>query len=128
MKIYVDTNVIMDFLLGRDSNAFKLFMKSLECKYFVFISDIVLQELQFQELDASTFIKLLNSRKKIQIVNVREEEKAVANMLIKKYDTHYNDALHKIVAKRIGVDFIVTKNVKDFICFEDVVVKKPDEL
>jgi len=124
----MDTNVIMDFLLGRDKSAFELFMKAISCKYFVFISDLVLKELDFQKLDASTFIKFLDSKKKIKIVNVCREDKRLASQLVQQYETHYNDALHKVVAKKLNVEFIVTKNVKDFICFEDVKVRKPDEL
>jgi len=127
-RIYLDTNVIMDFLLGRDSSAFDLLNKALECKYFIIISDLVLKELKYQNLEneSANFIKLLSGVNKIKIFRVSKEDKINAKLLLKQ--THYADAVHKILAKRLEVDYLVTKNIKDFVHFKDIDVKKPDEL
>lgn len=128
--IYLDTNVIMDFLLGRNSSAFALLQKAISCKYLILISNVVFEELKFQGLanEGEMFIRVLQSVKKINIVLASQEDKLEAKRLLKLYSTHYNDALHKVIAVRYHVNYFVTSNVRDFICFKDIIVKKPDEL
>lgn len=130
MRIYVDTNVIMDFLLGRDESAFNLFMKSLKCKHFIVISDLVLSELRFQKLEneSSRFLNLCESHRKISVEKTSEADKEIARKLLLLYETHFNDALHKVLAVNAGADCIVTKNIRDFKCFDDIDVRMPDEL
>jgi predicted nucleic acid-binding protein len=120
----------MDFLLERDQNAYALLQKAISCKYSIIISDVVYEELKYQRLikESEMFIRVLQSVKKISIVHASKEDKIEAKKLLLKYSTHYNDALHKVIAVRVHVDYFVTKNVRDFICFEDLIIKKPDEL
>ena len=40
----------------------------------------------------------------------------------------YNDALHKVIACRANVDGILTRNIKDFECFDDIAVWRPDDI
>jgi len=105
-------------------------MKSLKCKYFIVISNIVLEELKFQKLESETinFVNLFISNKKILIEKTSEKDKKQAHTLLKTNNTHFNDALHKVIAKRLETTFFVTKNIKDFKCFQDINIKKPDEL
>ena len=130
MKIYVDTNVIMDFLLGRDIDAFNLFMVSLKCKHFIVISDLVLSELRFQKLEneSTRFLNLCESHRKISVEKTSEADKEAALKLLSLHETHFNDALHKVLAVNAGADCIVTKNIKDFKCFADISILRPDEL
>jgi predicted nucleic acid-binding protein len=129
-SIYLDTNVIMDFLLGRDSSAYDLLQKSISCKYVIIISDVVCAELNYQNLtkEKDMFIRLLESVRKIKVIKTSENDKLEAKNIIKTHRTHYNDALHKVIAVRSSVDYFVTRNVRDFICFKDIIIKLPDEL
>ena len=128
--IYIDTNIIMDFILGRDKNTFLLFKKVIQCKYKITISNVVLEELKFQGLEneSKNFIKLFDKISKINIIKVNEEDISKAKEIIKLKKTHYNDALHKVISKRNNDFYFVTKNIKDFICFDDINLRKPDEL
>ncbi|MCF7872290.1 type II toxin-antitoxin system VapC family toxin [Candidatus Woesearchaeota archaeon] len=129
-RIYLDTCVIIDFLLGRDSSAYELIMRAVDCMYFAIISDLVLEELKFQKYlrEAQIFISLLKNANKIRICKYSQKEVEDAKKLAENYETHRNDALHKLLAKRENVDYLVTKNVKDFVCFTDIIIKKPREL
>ena len=125
--IYLDTNVIMDFILGRDGNSFKFLKKVIQCDYKITISEVVLEELKFQNLENESFnfISLFKKSKKIKILKVNNEDIKKAKEI---KETHFNDALHKVLSKRNGDVYFVTKNIKDFVCFKDINVKRPDEL
>jgi predicted nucleic acid-binding protein len=128
--IYIDTNIIMDFILGRDKNAFILFQKVIKCNYKISISNIVLEELKFQglEMESNIFVKLFEKKSKIKILKVNNNDINKAKEIVKSKKTHFNDALHKVISKRNEDSYFVTKNTKDFICFNDINLKKPDEL
>jgi predicted nucleic acid-binding protein len=125
MRIYVDTNVIMDFLLDRRSSAYDLFRKTFGCAYTIVVSDVVLIELEFQKMDYENLFKLLESAHKLEIVKSTTSDINSAKLII---TTHYNDALHYLLAKRAHVECIVTSNIKDFSWFDDLSVKRPDDL
>jgi predicted nucleic acid-binding protein len=128
--IYIDTNIIMDFILGRDKSAFILFKKVIECDYKITISNIVLEELKFQGLEneSNNFVKLFEKKMKIKILKVDKDDINKAKEIIITKKTHFNDALHKIISKKNNDSYFVTKNIKDFICFNDINLRKPDEL
>lgn len=125
MRLYIDTNVIMDFLLDRRSSAHELIKEALKCKHSFIISDLVVEELSFQNMDFDSLFKILDSARKLEILKTTSEESRHARLISR---THYNDALHYFLAKRAGVDCLVTSNVKDFSWFTDLDVKRPDDL
>jgi predicted nucleic acid-binding protein len=47
MRIYIDTNVYLDYFLERkkSTHAFKIFKKTLSCKFQIIVSNHVLREL-----------------------------------------------------------------------------------
>lgn len=128
--IYLDTNVIMDFILNRDNSAFKLIAQAISCKFYILISDLVIKEINYQDLknEINSFYKILKACNKICIDKTLDSDKILANEIIKTYNTHYSDALHKVIAKRNNARYLVTKNIKDFICFNDIIIVKPDEI
>ena len=71
---------------------------------------------------------MLQSLRKISIIHPSKEDKFESKKILEIYDTHYNDALHKVMSLRAGAEYFVTKNVRDFVCFNDINIKKPDEL
>lgn len=125
MRLYLDTNVIMDFFLDRRSSSILLFKKILSCLHEVVISDFVLRELELQKVDMKLFIQTLTALRKLEIVSISEEDKIIARTI---HQTHYADALHYVLAKRADVGCLVTSNIKDFSCFKDISIKRPDNL
>ena len=110
MKVYLDTNIIMDFLEGRNKKAFEIIQASLDCKFYLIISDLVLKELDYQNMKYEMFLKLI-SRKLIQVITEKEDTRKA-----KKYlgYTHPNDALHAVLAEKAKADKLLTQNIKDF--------------
>ena len=130
MKLYIDTNVIIDFLWNRDSSAYSLFCRALRCEFSLIISPVVLEELRFQGLapETTTFIKLFSTADKLEIVPSTFEDRLLARKEMSGKKTHYNDALHKVLSAKSKADIFVTNNIKHFKCFSDLVVRRPDEL
>jgi predicted nucleic acid-binding protein len=128
--IYLDTNVIMDFLLDRDSSAFQLLCRTISCEFCIMISDLVVKELHYQGQDTEmqNMFSILKNMNKIIVENTLDSDHITANELVKNYPTHYSDALHKAIAKRNNVRYLVTKNIKDFRCFQDINIVRPDEI
>jgi len=109
-KVYVDTNVFMDFLLNRHEINF--FEEAVKCKYVVLISQLVLDELAYQKVDATNLCSWLSYAQKIEVVSLGTSHRKLAQTFLSQ--THTNDALHAAVAILCGADFLVTRNIKDF--------------
>ena len=124
MRLYLDTNIIMDFLLGRDSAAYNLLVKTLACHHTFVISTLVIQELRRRRLreETDTFIAVCEGRGKLIVLPLTAEDWNVAKGLA----THQADALHYAVSCR-SADAFITKNVRDFP-FTTIPVLRPDAL
>lgn len=127
IPVYVDTNVIMDFILERHSSASAFFEKVWKCKYRIITSPLVCEELRHQNISAEVFVRICAAYDKLRIVEMTEEDKKTARQLLETYLTHYSDALHKTLAEKAGARHIITRNVKDFVCFQDISIRTPDE-
>jgi len=117
-KLYIDTCIIIDAVEGRKSefgklignHASDLFLQATNCKYYLIISDLVLEELAgLKKLDLTKMLFEITKKKIIKTTYTKEEKTKTTS---KK---HKNDALHIILAEREKADFIVTRNIKDFI-------------
>lgn len=108
--IYVDTNIWMDFLLGRDDRAQRFFLKTFACTYTVVINEQVLRELRKHNVPFETIMGLLNNRQKLSVRYLEDADIALAHTL----PTHHADGLHAATAIRFANGNIITKNVRDF--------------
>lgn len=119
MRFYVDTNVYIDYFADRTQS--KFFTKVLTQGWTIIISSFVLKELQayFPTNLAEPFWKTLN----FEYVKVIPADFQRA----KNIPTHIEDALHVAVALRTGADAIITRNLKDFINLEILVIH-PDDI
>jgi len=112
MKVYIDTNVYLDYFLERRNakKSFRIFRKALRCDFFIIISDHALNELirYIEPKNVRFFFATLNH--KLIKVYASEEDKLEA----KNISTHYEDALHIVLAKKSEADIIITNNIKDF--------------
>lgn len=118
-QVYVDTNIIIDYLTERKQSSF--LKRALECEFTLYISNFTIRELKNNGFDASTLIQWLSFAEKCTITTITHEDKRRAHTL----PTHYADALHAACAIRLGVDFLITRNIKDFKRLP-LVVKHPD--
>lgn len=123
MRLYLDTNVIMDFLLERDSAAHLLLMRALRCEFTLVLSTLAIEELsRHQPPEEVQNVLTLLEPKLFRCAPTSEDRIAAAQSTV----THYADALHHIIAVA-HADMLVTKNIKDFP-FTDIPIRRPDEL
>ncbi len=127
--LYLDTNVIMDHILDRDFTSTALLRSALECHHDLLISAHTMQELEHQGLrDGSQWlVEIFRGFGKLHYCAETPPDLAHAQDIVRTHQTHFADALHKTIAKRHGADILVTKNIKDFRCFTDIPIMRPDE-
>lgn len=122
MRLYLDTNVIVDILEDRDLSSASLFLRALSCEHTLILSELLFRELQnigFHE-EGNTIVQELRHNKKVSFVTPTEVDMAAANQL----PTHFADALHYVLALRTA-DALVTRNLKDFP-FTGILIRKPE--
>ncbi len=134
-RLYIDTNLFINVIndeVSMHSNknmaepASRLFLDSISCKHTLLISTWTLTEL-FRIISperCKMALELL--KKKIILCKFSSEEENEAK---KRCPNHYQDALHIIIAERENADFIITRNIDDFLKIRTrITVKKPELL
>ena len=127
MKILIDTNVILDVLCDRtdfvesSSKIWKLceveYISALSIPNIVYILRKELTPEKTQQIIEQLFMIF-------HIADLKSSDiRKAANMKTSDYE----DAIQMVCAQRMKVDFIVTRNIKDFI-ESKVPAMKPDEL
>lgn len=133
-SLYLDTNIIIyasedsKNLLGNDMSASssKLLFDVVSCKYHVIISDWLLEELSgLKKLEQCSMIfKVL--KPKTRRISYSQEDVLRAK---EENPENFRDELHAILAIKSEADYIVTRNIKDFEHFKDIIkIVKPEEL
>ncbi|MFH1510379.1 MAG: hypothetical protein ABIF10_01705 [Candidatus Woesearchaeota archaeon] len=132
--LYIDTNILIygveesRNLYGKDlsNSATRLFAEVIGCKYRIILSSWTMTELlNKRRLEDSKMLFTLLQKKIIKVFHTEEE-------LLKAKEnnpSHFQDELHGMLALRANADYIVTRNVDDFINFIDrIKVVKPEHL
>ncbi|MDE5778577.1 MAG: PIN domain-containing protein [Lachnospiraceae bacterium] len=131
MKVLIDTNVILDVMCAREDfleasskvwkyceiNKIVGYISALSIPNIVYILQKELTPEKTQQIIQQLFLIF-----KIADLKSDDLKKAAA---MKTSD--YEDALQMVCASRIKADFIITRNIKDFIDSK-VVAIKPSEL
>ncbi len=131
MKILVDTNVILDVLCNRMEfvkDSLKVFKHCEAGQITGYISALSVPNIVYimrKELDSGKIKEILAKLTTIfTVVDLRETD------LLKAADmdySDYEDALQTVCGIRAKVDYIVTRNVKDFMN-STIPAIKPEEL
>ncbi len=129
--LYIDTNIFMDHFDGRVDRlrplgefAFQLLKRSAECHFDIIISTLLLEEL-FYNLDENRVKELLSSfdtKGKILRAEISQSDMNKARRICHERKTPFNDTLHAVIANRMKATFFVTRNMKDFVALQDLVV------
>ena len=133
-KLYIDTNILIygiedsKNLYGKDisNSAAKLFTEAIACKYQIIISSWTMNELlKKRNLEDTKMLFTLLEKKIIKVFHTEEElQEAKENN-----PSHFQDELHGMLALKANADYIVTRNVDDFMNFKDRInVVKPEHL
>ena len=118
MNLYLDTNVLLDMFLDRDDGSscilFKKAISGNDCTLFV--NDITVINMHYIISKYSTKENALNSvkvlRENCELVIVNEDiiDNAIASDFL-----DFEDAIQYYCAKQAYSDYIITRNIKDFI-------------
>ena len=140
MLIYVDTNIYMDHFDGRVDKlkplgefAFQLFKKVIviEGEFKIVVSPVVLEELFYNsyEEEIKQLLSDFESKGKIIHVEVSQQDIQKARFICNKRKTSFNDTLHAVLANKSKAEYLVTRNIKDFIELQDLIkVTLPENL
>ncbi len=131
MKVLIDTNIILDVLCSRQEfledsvNVFKLCEVS---KIFGYVSALSIPNIVYimrKELDVEKIKEILDKLSLIfTIADLKADDlKKAASLNFKDYE----DAVQSACASRIRADYIITRNIKDFVGSK-VMAIKPSEL
>ncbi len=119
MKIYVDTNVFIDFVKEDSSNiksvlTYEFFRKGWNCEFELIVSDWTRTEItrHVNEQELRLLLGQFKSRNKLHFITHTKEETDRA----KGNSEHWQDELHLMLAKKSGADMIVTRD-RDFISY-----------
>jgi predicted nucleic acid-binding protein len=117
--IFMDTNIVIDFLADRQPfslHAAKLFDLAVDEKIRIYISAVSYNNIYYvlrQSLTNNATIKLLQELD--ELTEVADVTKAVIKQSLKTDFKDYEDAIQYYCALSIPkIDFIVTRNTKDF--------------
>ncbi len=122
-KIYLDTNIYLDYFENRHDNirplgffAYNLIRRCIEGKLKIVVSDWVVEE--FEKIgDLHKINDLIKTLKKHgSLLTVKTNFKDL--LKLRKYKNK-PDALHAILAIKAGADYFVTRNTKDFLDFQN---------
>lgn len=119
MRIYVDTNVFIDFVKEDSSRrrailTYEFFRKGWNCAFELIVSDWTRSELKkhVKEEYLNLLFNEFKSRNKLHFISHTKEETELA----KSKNYHWQDELHLMLAKKSGADLIVTRD-RDFISY-----------
>ncbi len=132
MKLYIDTNIFLDYLLerknleGNDISKYaqRLFYRAISCEFFIVYSDHTAFELnKFIEGEK---IKMLFTclKKKTIMITTSQEDIIQAQKLS---TSNFSDALHAVLAKKSESDYLITRNIKDFKEFSSYIKSRTPE-
>lgn len=130
MKIYLDTNIYMDYFDGRNDYmrplgefAFQIFQRTLSCEFSIVISSSLLKELHYNQYTdkIKELFEELEEKNKLIIAQCTSDDVTFAEMLSKKRGSPFADTLHAVIAKRMQAEWLITRNVKDYEELQDII-------
>ena len=118
-QIFIDTNVIIDFLADRSpfsEHAAILFQLAKEKKIKIFISAISINNTYYILRKVTSHKKALNLISDIEdIVGIQETNRKIIRKAIKSNFNDFEDAIQYYSAIELGaIDIITTRDLKDF--------------
>lgn len=129
MRLYIDTNVFLDFLWEdrkyhqETSEFFSLLVAH---RHITIISTWSLQELYKYVTTEKASMLFGFLKKHMETISHTEEDVREAKRLS---PSHFQDALHGILAYKAGADLVVTRDASGFACVRHLVkAVKPEEV
>ena len=130
MKVIVDTNVILDVLLGREpfvKPAVDLFRLVEESRIDAFICATTVTTIDYLLVKSLSAPKARNAlRRLVSLFEIATVNRSVIDRAIVSKMKDFEDAVLYEAGRLAGVDFVITRNTKDFTG-SDLKVCDPNE-
>ena len=130
MKVLIDTNVILDFVLNRKpfaDEASEIFQHIEQRTFSAVISASAVTDIFYllnrEKVDAVAFLKDFLSG-----VDVLSVDKEIIMYALYSGWTDFEDAVQAQVAIENNIDIVITRNTKDYSQLERIQVLTPKEL
>lgn len=130
MKLFMDTNIVMDYVENREPfvvYALSLFQMGYERVHQLYVSDLTFANIAYitrKDLTRDKLYELLEGLCSVLHVTSIGEQSVMMAVRLRAKD--FEDALQYFSAKECGADCIITRNKKDFY-FSDLPVYTPEE-
>ena len=118
MTIFVDTNILLDFLLGREAffpearTIFAICEKNYVQGYISVLSIPNIVYIMRKGLTQERIFEVISILQKVfKVADLKASD--INNAKALKF-ADFEDALQAVAAKRVNADFIITRNLKDF--------------
>ena len=131
MKVFVDTNIVLDFLLKRTGffeEARMIMVLGYNKLCNLYLSSLSFSNIAYiarKELSGDALCDCFSEVRELLAVSPVTQEEVDGAIKLKAKD--FEDAIQYYSAKSIGADCIVTRNIKDFQ-FSEIPAYKPEEL
>lgn len=131
MKVFLDTNIILDYFLAReehlhDAEAILTMGYNGECE--LYISSLSFSNIAYisrKKFSGSRLYHLLNAIR--ELVHCAPVDECIVDNAIQIQAKDFEDALQFFSAKGIHADYIITRNKKDFTLATDINVISPKD-
>jgi len=118
MKLYLDTNIYVNFLRNEQDKlrplgefAFQIFKRSVSCEFEIVFSDFIATELNNIGISSDNVNNLLSwIGTKVIIVKSDKQDVNQARKVQKKLKIHFSDALHYAIAMRTADKVLTSDN------------------
>lgn len=131
MKVFVDSDVIIDFLTGRTpfgENAKLIFQLGQEEKLNLYTSPLILANANYIiGIMESKKVALAKIKRFCELVKVCPMSQSTVDSAIRSTFTDFEDALQNFCAEEANISILVTRNIKDFKR-SNISIMKPEEL
>ena len=130
MRVLIDTNVVLDFVLNRTpfaDDAATLFQHIEQQTFSAVVSASAITDIFYllkkEKVDAVAFLKDF-----LSVVDVLGVDKTIIMYALHSGWADFEDAVQAQVAIENNIDAIITRNIKDFSRLKEIQVLTPTEL
>ncbi len=130
-RIYLDTNVVIDFLANREpfcKAAHDIFLMGKDERVKLYISALSFTTIYYvlrKQYESERLLSLLRDLRVMVVVAVTNDD--IIEQALDSRFSDFEDAVQYYTAESVDADYIVTRNVKDY-SYANISVVTPDEL
>ena len=130
MKVFIDTNIMIDFLENRQpfaEDAIRIFELSALTQIELYISDLTIANVRYITHKKISLNKFYQAMKSLQnYIHITSVGEMAVHRAIQIEARDFEDALQYFSAEYAGVDVIVTRNISDYY-FATLPILTPSE-